>query len=140
LQDPRWWFTGLFFIVIALLLPPLFRFLGFRLRMIVRKLGARSKRKIKRMRRNPLLIMRQMGKTSSLLTAFLVVAFGYEFWVLILASASGGRIPIATALLWAVPVLGLEVAWLTSDEFTKELIKMNARIGERTVSTRIVTR
>lgn len=130
LSDPSWWFTGLFFVLVALAMPSLFR----RLQRVVRRTGrgmlARSRKRVKNARHDPLAITAAIGKANAQFTVFLLLAFGYGLALLLLA-APYARMLVPLAIALSAPVFVIEIAWLNTDSYVKEVLKARARFLRR---------
>ena len=128
LSDPSWWFTGLFFVLVALALPRVFGYVLRLLRSIGRRRRAQTQRKIKLMRVSSGLVQYAIGRANSHYTLFLALACGFLLLLPVLSALNGGKIPVLLVILIAIPILALELAWLVSDKFVRELIAARARL------------
>jgi hypothetical protein len=128
LSDPSWWFTGLFFVLLALAVPTIFRAAQRWLRSLSRNQRAKRLRLVKRLRRNSLLISYEISKTSANYVLFVLVSFGYLFTLLLTPIHEIIKTSTLLAVLIGSPVLAFEVIWLLSDSFVKEIIKSREKI------------
>lgn len=129
--DPSWWFNGLFFTLVALLLPRLYRG-GIRsMRKVLRNRQAVSRRKIKNIRLNAASLSYAIGRANVHYGLFLALSCGYLFVLALLSSSQKGNISIVVAVLLSIPVFIFEFAWIVSDSFVKDSIKARDNFRRR---------
>ena len=136
LLDPSWWFTGVFFILVAIALPRIVRRCQKVFRSFRRGQLAKTRRKIKSARRDPLVITAAIGKANAHYTVFLLLMFGDTLALFLLSATQGGRIPLMLAVVVSMPTFIFEIAWIVSDTYAKELIKARSRL-QRPYAARI---
>ena len=132
LTDPSWWFNGLFFVIVAFLLPPLVRKVKLTLRRVARGWQAAGRKRVRRVRLNSGLLAYAIGRANVHYALFLSLAFGYMFVLVLLAAAHpNGKVPAVVPLALSFPVFIFEFAWIISDSFVKEVIKARRRFFVR---------
>lgn len=131
LIDPSWWFTGIFFVLVAYALPPCFRRIKGWLRALLRSRQAIGRRKVKNMRLNADLLTYTMGRANVYYMLFLALGFGYLFFISFISSLQGGKIQISLAVVLSTPVFIFELAWINSDTFVKEVIAARRKFFHR---------
>ena len=124
LCDPSWWFTGIFFILVALALPPILGKAKIWLSSITRGISARKLRAIKRIRRDPLLISYEISKESANYILFMLVCFVYLFSFLLIIH----KISTMIALIISLPLYMFEIRWIQTNIFVKEILDSRDKI------------
>lgn len=123
LTDPAWWFTGMFFILVALGVKPVGKFGLKRSRSLLQ--GRRLKRikKIRTLRMSLASVTYEVVRTHAYFIMFLLLCLLYMFWYTASPlSAIAKDSPIA-AMVLSLPIYIAEIAWLLKDSFSKDLIK-----------------
>lgn len=69
-----------------------------------------------------------IGRANAHYTLFLALAFGFMFVLPVISALNGGKVPVLLAAMLSMPIFVLEIAWLISDGFVKELIAARARL------------
>ncbi len=128
LQDPAWWFTGLFFIVLLFI----FRILGkYFLRLLI---GAAKSNRLKTLKRYRSVRNSQASITYSIIKAqtafiiFIALACAYLYWFS--ATPMNGAVrenPFAAALI-ASPVFIVEVIWILKEISASDLVKEHNKL------------
>lgn len=131
LIDPSWWFNGIFFVLVAFLLPPLFRYARSSLRKVARNRQAVARRKVKNIRLNAASLSYAIGRANVHYGLFLALSCGYLFVLALLSSAQKGEISVVAAILLSIPVFIFEFAWIVSDSFVKDAIKARDKFRRR---------
>ena len=128
LADPSWWFTGVFFILLGLLIAWIIKKIPSAFRAITRNVDARTLRKIKNTRWNKWEIHYQIASDQSYFFAFLLVCLLYL--VLLIASPLTKIFSqnMALALFLSSPIYVVEIIWLKKNTYVKRLIKHAAKI------------
>lgn len=131
LSNPDWWFTGLFFSLVAISLPKLIELLKSRTRSAFRGLRLKKLKGIKRQRHNELLIHYELDKISAYFLGMLIIAS--MFMVVFVASPLIqvlSKSPLLGVLL-STPVYVFEYLWLQQDSYVKELIASRTKFEKR---------
>ena len=129
LGDPSWWFTGIFFTVLGLLLAKLSRHIPAGLKNLLKCLIIRRTLKIKNARFNQSLVNYQIARTNSYFIIFIIICCLYATWLV-----SGSFLSIVKASPWiavalSTPIYIAEILWLIQDGYTKELAKSRGKIS-----------
>lgn len=127
LFDPSWWFSGLFFILVAYALPATISNARAAFRKTVRKRQAAYLRKVRAIRLNEASLSYALGKANVHYALFLALSCGYLFVLAILSAQQKGSIPTVFAIILSLPVFAFELAWISSDSFVKDAIKARQR-------------
>lgn len=128
LGDPSWWFTGILFTVLGLLLAKLSRHIPAGLKNLLKCLIIRRTLKIKNARFNQSLVNYQIARTNSYFIIFIIICCLYAAWLV-----SGSFLSIAKASPWlaaalSTPIYIAEILWLIQDGYTKALVKSRGKI------------
>jgi hypothetical protein len=119
--DPSWWFSGVFFALISVGLAKMSPVFLKLIRNNLRSCVAKRQRKIKNARFNQNLIFYHIVKANAFFVIFIIFLVDFlAFQNFVLYKKS-----LFFALINFLPVIFLEVVWLTSDGFAKDLIKEN---------------
>jgi hypothetical protein len=128
LVDPSWWFTGIFFVVVALALPAIFRAVQRLLKSLSRNRRAKRLWRVKRIRRNPLSISYEISKASANYVLFVLAAFGYLFALVFTPLHEIAKSSTSLVFFIGSPIFVFELMWLFADSFVKEIIRSRERI------------
>lgn len=138
LSDPAWWFTAFVPGFVILLVPRLWRHLLPKIRQLFRRSRTRSLRRARTLRRDDLLIAKEMLSAQAALFVFIMfAAVGLVVLVLSPLSARPG-VNIQLVLVLFIPIFIAEIAWLLRDVRLQELLKYRRRwlAGRRMASER----
>lgn len=138
LSDPAWWFTAFVPTLAIILVPRLWRRLSPKIRQLFRRSRTRSLRRARALRRDDLLISKEMLSAQAAFFVFVMfVAVGLIVLVLSPLSARPG-VNIQLVLVLSIPIFIAEIVWLLKDVRLQELLKFRRRwlAGRRVASTR----
>ncbi|MWK60157.1 hypothetical protein GO594_29630 [Pseudomonas otitidis] len=128
LGDPAWWFTGIFFATLGVLLARLFSHIPNILKSLLKSVIVRRKYRIKNSRFNQSLVNYQIARTNSYFMIFIIICCLYAAWLV-----SGSFLNIVKASPWLAVVLSSpiyisEIIWLIQDTYTKDLARSRGKI------------
>jgi hypothetical protein len=129
LGDPSWWFTGVFFATLGVLLAKFSSHTPNVLKNTLKGLILRRKIKIKSTRFNQSLVNYQIARTNSYFIIFILICCLYTVWLV-----SGSFLIIVKASPWlaaalSAPIYIAEIIWLIQDTYTKDLAKSRGKIA-----------
>lgn len=129
LGDPSWWFTGLFFAALGLLLAKLSSHIPNTLKKLLKGIIVRRRFKIKNTRFNQSLVNYQIARTNLYFLIFIIICCLYVVWLI-----SGSFLSIVKASPWfaaalSTPIYVAEIIWLIQDIYTKDLAKSRGKIA-----------
>lgn len=141
LEDPSWWFTGIFFIAVGLLLaalvtrwiPRWYQQIAGRvpglLKQYARKRQLKRLRRIRSLRFHPLLVIREIVRVYAMIviTAILAVFLVVFYTTLPEELGSAFRFLLTGAI--AVPIYVLQVTVMLRQDFLRELLASCRRVG-----------
>jgi hypothetical protein len=127
--DPSWWFTGLFYTVLGVLLAKFSGEIPNALKGLLKGRIIRKKLKIKNERFNQSLVNYQIAKTNSYFIIFVIICCLYSTWLI-----SGSFLSIVKGAPWlaavlTIPIYIAEILWLSQDIYTIELVKSRGKIS-----------
>jgi len=125
LGNPEWWFTIVFSALFAVFLNKVIRNWKPWLRDLARGSRARSLRKIQRVRLDAVEMAYAISRANAYFMLFLGLFAAFFFMVLLVAST--GKLQASVVGLLAGPVVVAEIAWVLTDSFVKEAMKLRAR-------------
>ncbi|AIY63938.1 hypothetical protein [Pseudoalteromonas piratica] len=147
LNDPSWWFTGLFFVVIALLIPKAITFMhsiplhakGFK-----RKSKLADLKKVKGIRHDDTKVLIESIKTFAWMVVFilsiLILMYSYltePIWLGNTLNNTPTEKGLGVALIaLSLPIYVLEIIYLKQDRLLKVLIKHRDKLRITSKSTR----
>lgn len=128
LGDPSWWFTGIFFSLLGLLLAKFLHHIPGVLKNLLKGLIIRRTLKIKNTRFNQSLVNYQIARANSYFIIFIIICCLYATWLV-----SGSFLSIVKASPWlaaalSTPIYIAEILWLFQDGYTKELAKSRGKL------------
>lgn len=126
--DPGAWFNGIFFGLLTIAIQKIFPHIFPTLRKSARRMRAARARRIWRERRDPLLVTYALGKANANYVVFVLMVVGYIFAILFLLTPplENSSQPFRVAI--AIPVYVLQLAWLISDSYAKDLVMARSRL------------
>lgn len=129
LGDPSWWFTGIFFTVLGLLLAKFSHHIPGALKTLLKGLIIRRTLKIKNTRFNQSLVNNQIARANSYFIIFIIICCLYATWLV-----SGSFLSVVKASPWlaaalSAPIYITEILWLIQDGYTKQLAKSSGKIA-----------
>lgn len=129
ISDPSWWFSGIFFAIVGILLAKIVHHIPRAVKTLLRSLIARRQRKIKKIRFNQSLVNYQIARANSYFIIFVIICCLYATWLI-----SGSFLAIIKASPLSASVLSLpiyisEIIWLIHDSYAKSLAKARGRIA-----------
>ena len=130
LQDPSWWFTGLFPAFVVWLIPKAFRKLEPLARGLAKRSRLQNLKTVKRLRWDELHIQYLIGRANAHYTLFVALFVIFVLAALFTPARAALR-SFPLTFLMASPVYIFELLWLTSDSKVKQAIKSRRRIGKR---------
>lgn len=128
LTDPAWWFSIFFPVAVVAILPRVFRWLVRFFRDSMRGRRARRLRRIKVIRRDPVLITYEMQKATAFFVVFILLSISSLAGLVIVSTSQLGQNSYTFKVLLAVPVLWSEMAWLLKDSFVGEILQYRKKI------------
>lgn len=131
LRDPAWWFTAFVPALLIMLVPRVWRYLSPIVRRLFRGSRAKSLRRVRELRRDDLLIQREMLSAQAAFFVFIMfVAVGLVLLVLSPFSTQPG-VNRLFAFLLSLPIFWSEGVWLWKDVRVQELLKFRRRLAPR---------
>ncbi len=141
LQDPSWWFTGIFFVLFGLVLSAFIRYgIPFLSRIFIQiipgykttlKRTVRLKwlRKIRRIRSDDILVIQQIIQENGYFILFLIACLAWSAAYAFVSIPMGDENPYHKWLmLSSLPVYAVEVLWLMQRGFNRRLVRHRAKL------------
>lgn len=128
LTDPAWWFSIFFPVAVVAILPRVFRWLVRFFRDSMRGRRARRLRRIKVIRRDPVLITYEMQKATGFFVVFILLSISSLAGLVVVSTSQLGQNSYTFKVFLAVPVLWSEMAWLLKDSFVGEILQYRKKI------------
>ncbi|WP_171696257.1 hypothetical protein [Methylomonas sp. ZR1] len=128
LADPSWWFTGVFFCVIGLLLAATVKHVPLGLKKLYRNKKAIKLRKIKSLRTCQSVINYEIAKSNSYFILFVMVVCLFLFWFVSGPLNQIAKSSIIAVLILSSPIYVFEFLWLIQDKFTRDLIARSRKL------------
>ena len=132
LMTPDWWFTGIFFVVIALVLQKIIKILPQRFKTFFRKIRAKNLKKIRRIRWCQSEINYEINKTTGRFFLFCLVCMAY-LWMLIAYEPIKGIFVISklSGVILTIPVWIVEIFWLFQESKVREIIAYQKKLHNK---------
>ncbi len=128
LSDPSWWFTGIFFCFVGILIAAIIKYFPLVLKKVYRKNKAIKFRKIKNLRRNQSSINYEIAKSNSYFILFVLVTCMFLFWFVSGPLNQIAKSSVIAAVILSSPIYIIELLWLIQDKFTRDLIEHNRKL------------
>lgn len=127
LRDVSWWVGQFLPVAILALAAKVASYVGRRTKKALRGSKARKLRLVKSIRRDDLLISREMLKASALFVVF-VMSMITAGVLLLFVGTPDQAVSVVVA---SIPILGSEWAWLSQDSLVKEVLDRRTRLRRR---------
>lgn len=123
-NDPSWWFTGIFFVLVALVMPLLFTRLRSAAVTAHKSRRIRELRAVKRLRWDYVQVSILIVRSGADYVIFVILAFAF-LSVLLLTPISKSYVLTALA---SIPIYMFEIRWLTARSLIQRVVKSRRRI------------
>lgn len=124
LGDPSWWFTGLFFVLIALAIPKGLQKIQSAARGLDRYIKFKNRKKVKSLRWDLLEIHLLINRASANYVVFIVLCFTF----LTLLTLTPLSKSFALAAFASIPIYIFEILWLIPQTLVKQAIKYRNKV------------
>ncbi len=128
LSDPSWWFTGVFFVVLALLLAWMVKKLPFIREKVSRRVKLKMLKRIRKERWSAELVNYQINKLQSRYIIFIITCLVYLFWFAYEPFKVIFEQSVWLGLFLSSPIFILEVSWLTHNSYVLSLIQYRRKL------------
>lgn len=128
-NNPTWWFNGIFFIVLGILIAWLFKKTPTLLKKYFRNRRAKTLKKIKLERWCSSAVQYQINQAQTRFLLFVFSCFGF---ILLLVSSNPEKSifqeSFALGMVLTSPIYIIEFYWLFKDTYVKELIRSKRKL------------
>jgi len=129
LQMPSFWFTGIFYLFLGIIIKFLLAMIPDAIRRYSRNSSAKSLRKIKNIRWNPYSVQYQIAIDRSFFLVFILICILY--CILLVASPLTALLKqnFWVGMLLTLPIYVTEILWLNKASYVKQLIERAGKIA-----------
>lgn len=141
LKDPSWWFTGIFFILVGVLLtlllvkwiPALYRKAAYRLPHVLQELARKRQlkmlRRIRSLRFHPLLVIREISRTDALIVIMLIMDIMILIFYMSVRKEDASVMNSLSKIVIFIPMYAVQFFAFTRVKFLNALLKASKRVG-----------
>ncbi len=129
LEDPSWWFTGFFFVVVGLVLAAIVSSLPGWLRKWSRASKAKQLQKVKSIRHRKWDVYYQIAVERTYFIIFALVCLGYVYLMVASPLVLLFKESVVAGFIVTIPIYWAEVIWLKRNSFVKQLIKYANKVA-----------
>ena len=135
LQNPAWWFTGIFFVVFFKLLPLLSAPLKGRTKLFFRGLRLKQAKFIRSNRHNLAAVNYQSIKSQSYFVVYMLICALYLIWYV-----TGQLIQIKNEsfilfIICLIPMISFQIMWMNQNDNAKLLVSEYNKVRVRNKTT-----